>query len=75
MGKSRRVRAAVKLRACLKEKGWSQSRLSEEISASNSEVSRWLSGDRKPSLKFACRLSVALGIPVEEWNGSEAKSA
>lgn len=73
MGKTR-VTAAERLRLRLEEKGWSRLRLCEAVDVSPAVVSRWLSGDRTPSLEMACRLEAALGIPVEAWR-TEAKSA
>lgn len=67
MGKPQHVTAIERLKARLEEKGWSQSRLGEEIDASAAVVSRWLSGDRSPSLEMACRIESVLGIPVEVW--------
>ena len=64
MGK---VSAAQRLRERLDEKGWTQTRLSEEIGTTDAAVSRWLSGERTPNLEMACRIETALGIPVEAW--------
>jgi transcriptional regulator with XRE-family HTH domain len=74
MGKPQHVTAIERLRGRLEEKGWSQSRLGEEISVSSAVVSRWLSGDRTPSLEMACRIENALGIPVEAWREERAAS-
>ena len=62
-----RPSAAEILRAHLDERGWSQARLGKEITVSTAVVSRWLSGDRSPSLEMACRIEAALGIPVATW--------
>jgi len=64
------------LRVRLEEKGWNQTRLSEEIRVSSAVVSRWLSGERHPSLEMACRMEAALGIPAEAWRREpEAKAS
>lgn len=67
MTAARRVPASQRLRAALEDREWTQARLGEEIHVSPGVVSRWLSGERTPSLEMAVRLETALGIPVEAW--------
>jgi transcriptional regulator with XRE-family HTH domain len=65
-----KVSAAQRLRERLDEKGWNQTRLSDELGIRDSTVSRWLSGERSPSRDMACRIEAVLGIPVEAWQKS-----
>lgn len=55
------------LRVRLEERGWSRAALMEKIGADGAMVSRWLAGKRTPSLEMACRMEIALGVPVEAW--------
>jgi transcriptional regulator with XRE-family HTH domain len=75
MGKVRRVgprNAAGRLAARLDELGLTQSELSERLGVSTSAVSRWLSGDRRPSLEKAFEIESDLGIPAELWLSPDA---
>ena len=57
-----------RLRSRLKELGWTQVELAEAVRASTANVSRWLSGDRTPSLRMAFRIQrSAVGIPADAW--------
>lgn len=64
---SERVSGAELLRRRLVDLGWSQTELSRRIDASTGIVSRWLAGQRKPSLEMAFRIEVAAGLPAESW--------
>lgn len=60
-------RGAQLLAAALEQRGWSQTRLKNELGTTQA-VSNWLYGDRRPSLEWAVKLRDLLGIPVEAWN-------
>ncbi len=67
MGESQPV-AAERLRARLRELGWTQLDLADAIGASPANVSRWLSGDRTPSLDMAFRIQRSdVGLPADAW--------
>lgn len=66
MGK-RRLSGGEQLAARLEERGLSQCDLSGKLEVSTSAVSRWVSGERTPSLEMAFRLEDELGIPAEDW--------
>jgi transcriptional regulator with XRE-family HTH domain len=51
----------------LAQKKWSQCEFAERLGISTSAVSRWISGERKPSLEMAFLLEEELGIPAEDW--------
>ncbi len=54
--------------ARMAELGWRQRELAEGIGVAESQVSRWLSGKRVPSLLDAFRIERSvLGIPAEVW--------
>jgi transcriptional regulator with XRE-family HTH domain len=38
-------------------------------------VSRWVSGERTPTLEMACRICEAIGLPVEAWRRRSHRSA
>lgn len=60
--------AAERLRVRLKELGWTQLELALAIGVSGAVVSRWLSGERSPSLEMAFRIqNSAVGIPADAW--------
>jgi transcriptional regulator with XRE-family HTH domain len=60
--------AAERLRARLAELGWSQLDLANAIGASPAIVSRWLSGERVPSLGMAFRIQKSeAAIPADAW--------
>lgn len=62
------LKAAELLRARLKEMGWSQVDLANALGASTSQVSRWLSEERTPSLKMAFRIQDSpVGLPADIW--------
>ncbi len=62
------VPAAEQLRARLKKLEWSQLDLATAIGVNPGVVSRWLSGERTPSLEMAFRIERSkIGIPAEAW--------
>lgn len=64
---AKRTKGAERLRARLVQLEMNQVELCERIGADPSQVSRWLSGERAPSLKYASRLLAELGIPIDAW--------
>lgn len=69
-GMAKRLHGAELLRKRLRELGWTQAELAERIGATAGPVSRWLSGERDPSLEMACRIQQETGVPVEAWRSS-----
>jgi transcriptional regulator with XRE-family HTH domain len=59
--------APERLRLRLRELGWTQIELAVAVGASPANVSRWLSGERTPSLDMAFRLQGATGITADSW--------
>ena len=59
--------AAKKLRTVMRERGWSQVQLAEHLGTSTAAVSRWLTGDRLPSLAMALAIEGSVDIPVQGW--------
>ncbi len=60
--------AAERLRARLKKLEWSQLDLATALGVSTAVVSRWLSGERTPSLEMAFRIQNSkIAIPAEAW--------
>lgn len=55
------------LEAKLGELGVTQADLSKRLGVSTGAVSRWISGDRRPTLAMAFRMENELGIPAELW--------
>lgn len=72
MRKGHVVPVQDQLRVRLEAKGWSHSRLAEEVGITRSAVSHILAGRKQPSLQLACRLYFALGLPVEAWLSAAA---
>lgn len=67
MGESPSV-AAERLRSRLRELAWTQLDLANAVGASPANVSRWLSGERTPSLDMAFRIQRSeVGIPADAW--------
>ncbi len=59
---------AGRLRARLTKLEWTQSDLARELGVSTAVVSRWLSGERTPSLDMAFRIQNSkIAIPAEAW--------
>lgn len=59
------------------ELGWNQTDVANDVGTTDGNVSRWLSGRRKPSLKMAFRLQVSqLSIPAHAWiaNATEVEN-
>lgn len=54
------------LRAAVGERG-GQARLADELGVAPAIVSRWMNGDRVPSLDYALALQEALGIDPVLW--------
>lgn len=67
--------AAEQLRKRLSDLEWSQSDLAERLDVSTAVVSRWLSGERTPSLEMAFRIQHSeIGLLAEIWlEAAEAK--
>jgi transcriptional regulator with XRE-family HTH domain len=60
--------APERLRLRLTELGWSQTDLAKAIEVSTGVVSRWLSGDRVPSLDMAFRIQKSeVALPADAW--------
>jgi transcriptional regulator with XRE-family HTH domain len=60
--------AAALLRTRLRNLGWTQLDLASAIDVSPAIVSRWLSGDRTPSLDMAFRIQRSeVGLPADAW--------
>jgi repressor LexA len=55
----------TKLEKVLKEKGIKQTWLADKIGKSPAGLNRWVKGRRTPSYNIKCRISEALGIPVD----------
>lgn len=55
------------LRRRLRELGWSQAEFAARVGASPSQVCRWLSGDRTPSLKHGLAVERATGVRASAW--------
>lgn len=73
-GMTERVSGAELLRRRLAELGWSQTELSKRIDVSTGIVSRWLAGERKPSLEMAFRIEAAVGLAAESWLDDAARA-
>lgn len=67
MGRARRLTAGERLEARLRELGLSRTDLCARLKISSSALSRWISGERLPSLELAFRLEKELGFPAESW--------
>jgi transcriptional regulator with XRE-family HTH domain len=58
----------------LKEREWSQWELRKHLTGRDDEplspgvVSRWLYGDRRPSLRMAIQIRDLLEVPIEAWH-------
>lgn len=51
----------------LARKGWSQQDLCRKLGVEPGIVSRWVTGDRTPSLESAIELERVLGIKPKRW--------
>ena len=47
-------------------KGWTQSRLAEEVGCLRGDISRWERGERRPSIGSAIKLANALNCKIED---------
>jgi transcriptional regulator with XRE-family HTH domain len=56
-------------RNALESMGWSQSELARRCGISTSAMSRYLSGERTPSLLDAAQISRVLGISLDKLSG------
>lgn len=52
----------------LESKGWSQTELAGRLGTSTGQVSQWLYGGRRASLKWAVAIRDVLDIPLAAWN-------
>jgi transcriptional regulator with XRE-family HTH domain len=60
--------AGDRLRARIDELGWTQNDLADRLGVSAGVVSRWLSGERTPSLEMAFRIQNSeVGIAADAW--------
>jgi ribosome-binding protein aMBF1 (putative translation factor) len=50
--------------------GWSQTELAAKLGTSSGQVSQWLYGGRRASLKWAVTIRDVLDIPLASWNQS-----
>lgn len=55
------------LRRRLEVLGWTQAELASRLGVTPGPVSRWLSGERAPTLEMALRIARVAGVPVEAW--------
>jgi transcriptional regulator with XRE-family HTH domain len=47
-------------------KGWTQTRLAEEVGCLRGDISRWERGERRPNTGSALKLARALGCKIED---------
>lgn len=52
----------------LEARGWSQTELAVKLGTSSGQVSQWLYGGRRASLKWAVVIRDVLDIPLAAWN-------
>jgi transcriptional regulator with XRE-family HTH domain len=64
---AKRLTGAERLRASMAANGWSQGELAGRLRVPQATVSRWLSGERKPTLEMLDRIREVTGIPFEAW--------
>ena len=60
----RNVAIGQRVRALLKEKGWDQRKLAEEMGKQPSEISRWLSGMHNLTMESIGKMEEVLGKPI-----------
>lgn len=63
------------LRRRLFELRWTQTKLAEAIGVTTGIVSRWISGERTPTVEMACRIFDAVGLPVDVWRRNHRSAA
>lgn len=51
----------------MQRRGWSQSVLQEKLHCTGGLVTRWLYGDRVPSVRWATEIERLLGVRVAKW--------
>lgn len=56
-----------KLRQAMTDRRWSQLRASRELDCPAGTVSRWLSGERRPSAVWLFKIRDMLGVEPEAW--------
>jgi transcriptional regulator with XRE-family HTH domain len=47
---------------------WSQNELARRLGVDSGVVSRWLHGDKRPSLRFAIQLEAFCGVAASAWH-------
>lgn len=58
-----------RIKAAIKELGWTQTGLAEVVGCAVPTISRWITRVRTPGSKHIKLLSIALGMPVDELVG------
>ncbi len=56
---------AVRMKAALVDRGWTQNELARRLGTSSGLMSRWLNGDRTPDRSSAVQIEKLLGIKPE----------
>lgn len=67
----RRKTGGELLRKALEEAGVSQVKLEGELDVASGLVTRWINGQRVPSLEQAIVMRDKYGVPVDAWVQSE----
>lgn len=49
------------------QRGWSDSKLAEELGEDSGKIARLLYGDRKPGRQLSAKLFARLGTPFDAW--------
>lgn len=62
-----KTKGQVVLEYKLRKRGWSQSQLALTLGVNSGQVNHWLSGKRRPGLRWAVELERLLDIPTEYW--------
>lgn len=63
----KRARAISLLRARILRLGWSQNELARRLGTDSAMVSRWLTGQRCPSLDMGLKIEQITGIRCSDW--------
>lgn len=61
------------LSEALRARGMGFAELERELGIAAGMVSRWLSGERRASLRHALRIEELLGVPAAEWLNDPAE--
>ena len=61
------MHGSVLLRAAIESRGLSLRDAARVARVDVGAVSRWIHGERGPSVSAACRLRDAFGVPVDAW--------